>query len=234
MADIIPSGTGDGEVGRAKKVTVNTWAQMRSAAAGTSVDDTGNSMQLLNARTPGFKGRADNWWLYRLFLPFNTGAVIPAGATISAATMGVYINSNSSIGPYTNAFVFQGSQPDETNLTTGAYDEFVSSVLLGGSFGTGNGWKNSVFNSDGLNAIRRAGEASEGGGSAGWTKVCIRGQHDYQNRAPTKTTQSINAHFSTVEGANDPTLTVTWEAFVPAGKINKFNRTGVVANDSLN
>ncbi|GAG04034.1 unnamed protein product [marine sediment metagenome] len=235
MADIIPSGTGDGEVGRADHVTVKTWAQMRSANNGDHVDDVSTVMQLLNSRTIGFKGRPDNWWLYRLLIPFDTGAVVPAGATINAATLGVYVSSNATVGAYTNAYVFQGNFPDETNLTTPNYNDWVTAVTLGGSFGVGtNGWKNSVFNADGLNAIRRNGEASEGGGSAGWTKIFIRGQHDYKNIPPTKVANHINSMIRTAEGANSPTLTVTWTPFVPAGKINKFNRTGVVANDSLN
>jgi len=233
MPDVISSGTGDGEVLRAKKVGVNTWSQMRSASVGTSVDDTSQTMQLLNARTAGFKGRPDNWWLSRLLMPFNTGAIIPAMAIIDACTLGLYISSNSSMGSYQTGYIFQGNQSDETNLTINDYNNFVASILIGGSIGVGsNGWKNSVFNSDGLAAIRKSGEASEGGGSAGWTKVFVRGKHDYLNISPVKSTHSINAFFRTAEGVNSPTLTITWS--MPPRILNIKGNTLDIKGNALN
>ncbi len=212
MADIITSGTGDGEILRAKKVDAQSWSGIRSASNGTYVDDTGTNMQILNARTVGFKGKPDNRWLSRLFIPFNTGAVLPSGALIDACVFNIYASSSSTSGVST-LYITEGTQPDETNLTLSDYNEYTSlnnDVLSGGTItASGSGWKTSVFNQNGLATIKRAGDSSTGGGSNGWTKVLIRGWYDRKNNAPTKTA-SLNAHFRTAEGVNPPTLTVTW------------------------
>ena len=68
----------------------------------------------------------------------------------------------------------------------------------------------SVFNSTGLGWVKRDGEASNGGGTAGWTKILLRAQNDMFNVAPI-VANSIRASYNTAESSNPPSLTVVWE-----------------------
>ncbi len=211
------SGTGDGHVGRTVTRASQLWTVLRADPLGNVLDDTGNTMQVRNTRQAGGGGMMMTgppiYFLVRAFMPFNTGAVIPAGASIMSADLTVNQTVNGTTGGRVNIYVVQGAQPDETNLVTGDYDSYdaLDGPDQGGpnwdsSF---NGTKTSIFNSTGRGWIKRAGEASNGGGAAGWTKILLRGQNDMFDVAPI-IANSINATYNTAESSNPPALTVIW------------------------
>ena len=238
MADIIQDGTGDGRVGRTARVGVQGWGGIRSAANGTTVNDTATTMQLLNARTPGFKGKPDIRWLYRLFMPFNTGAIVPLAAIITACTLSMYQSASNNSGTQTRAVITQSAVADETNLLLADYNNYdaLDSPDEGGPRINTNstGWKTSVFTATGLAWIKKTGEASHGGGSAGWTKILVRGQLDINGTPPVYTSKIINAWFHTSESANPPILTITWSVPAVTNLINIKGKTINMKNSVMN
>ena len=218
---IFSGDTGDGEVGRTQTRAQQLWGVLRADPLGNVLDDTGNTMEVRNTRQAGGgggpmgMGGSPIYFCTRSFLPFNTGAIIPAGASIMSAVLTLNQSANQTTGGRVNIYVVQGAQPDETNLVTGDYDSYdaLNSPAQGGpnwdsSF---NGTKTSVLNSTGRGWIKRDGEASNGGGAAGWTKILLRGQNDMFNVAPI-VANSIRGHYNTAESSNPPTLTVIWDA----------------------
>jgi len=213
MADIIYTGTADGHVQNTQFATT-PWSDVRAMASGT-VAETDTVILIYNNSYDLVRRAADQYTCHRILIPFNTGAVLPAGAAIVGATL--TLENDNQINAGTNSFVYvtQGAQPDETTLTTGdysAYEDALDSPEEGGSRldVSTDGTKVSAFNATGKRWIKKAGEASAGGGSAGWTKILLRGYYDVEDIAPLDGTSEFSGRFSSSEGANSPSFTVTW------------------------
>ena len=206
--------TGDGRVSRVRNVNLGAWSVVRAAANGTAVNDTATTMALVNARYSIRRRVGQNWTLHRLYLSFNTGAVIPAGAIIDAATLSLNQTVSGTTGSEVNVFVTEHTVTDETNLLTADYNNYVAlnSAAQAGPPWTsvGTGTKSSVFTAVGFGFIKGTGEASSGGGTTGYTKIMLRGENDYSNIDPVHISNIIEATYNTAESANPPTLTVIW------------------------
>ena len=115
-SEIFSGDTGDGHVGRTQTRAQQLWTVLRADPLGNIVLDTGNTMQVRNTRQAGGGGKMGGgspiFFLIRLFMPFNTGAVIPAGATIDSAVLTLNQTVNSTTGGRVNIYVTQGAQPD--------------------------------------------------------------------------------------------------------------------------
>jgi len=211
----IDAGAGDGYVERLKS---ETWSATRSNENGTSSDDSSTIVILRNKITGGKKH------LSRAIFPFNTREIIPASADIISASLTLEQIAENTSGSYRNAYVVQASQPDETELTNGDYDAFdaLDNPDEGGNrLGTNStGTKVSTFNSTGLGWIKKNGEASNGGGSLGWTKIMLRAELDIINLNPT-TSRRIIATYDSSTGTTPPFLTVnfTWSPIIKNGTI---------------
>jgi len=213
MADTIYAGTGDGYAGRLDN-TSNTWATIRAEAVSEALNtsDIDAVFYAIGRRIISKSG--DRSTLYRALIPFNTGGTIPAGATIIDADLVLEQTHVIGGGSFQNCAVVQGAQPDETNIEIGDYNSF--DALDNPDEGatrfsvSGLGTKTISLNTTGFRWIKRSGEASNGGGSPGWTKFMLRtGYYDVDNNQPS-TTEKTYARFSSSTGANPPSLTVTW------------------------
>ncbi len=214
MADVFTSDNGDGRVGRIRNVNLGAWSVIRAASTGTSVNDTSTTMALLNARFNIRRRPGQQWQCFRLYLSFDTGAVIPAGAIIDAATLTLNQTISATVGSVRDIFVTEHTVTDETNLVTADYNNYVdldNAAQAGPPWNSvGTGTKSSVFTSVGFGFIKGTGEASSGGGTTGFTKIMLRGEQDYSNITPVFLTNLISATYNTSEGSNPPTLTVTF------------------------
>ena len=216
MADTIYAGTGDGYAGRQDKIT-SSWATIRAEADGEvqNTNDTEDFIYVISRRLTSKS--FDGFQLLRALTPFNTGGTIPADATITAADLVLEQTDIAGDGAFQNCAVVQGAQPDETNIALGdysSYDALDSPDEGAARFSvSANGTKTIPLNVTGLGWIKKLGEASNGGGSSGWTKFMIRtGTYDVDGTAPTATTSKVFSEFSSSTGANPPFLTVTWSS----------------------
>jgi len=218
---VFNANAGDGRVGRVRNVNLGAWSVVRAAANGTDVNDTATTMALINARYSIRRRVGQQWQLYRLYLSFDTGSVIPAGAVIDSAILTLNQTVSGTTGSEVNVFVTEHTVTDETNLATADYNNYValnSAAQAGPPWSSvGTGTKTSVFTSVGFGFIKGTGEASSGGGTAGFTKIMLRGENDYSNIDPIHISNIIEATYSTSESANPPTLTVIFAS--PAAAI---------------
>jgi len=147
-----------------------------------------------------------SWGIARTFFPFDT-STIPAGSTISLATLKlycVYVQSAYNKGTRSFAMV-KTTQASTSSLTTGDYDQCgaINNPSEGASRQTitATGWVTWTF-TDPDNWVTKE----------GWTKLGVRsGWRDCDDIAPTST-ECAYIRFSTSESANDPELYVEWEA----------------------
>ncbi len=135
------------------------WNTQRNAAQGASAPSTDDNTALFN------RFSSPQYRLDRVFMPFNTGAVIPANAVIDSVTFNFWnINSDPTMDPTAEFVIVQGKQVDPSILSTFDYDEIdgVDSPVEAGrdTIGIANALHSVSFSPASLGWIKRTGETS--------------------------------------------------------------------------
>lgn len=178
--------------------SATAWANARGATTGDSADDSGTTG--LVAASMALSGRNYTATIDRGFLLFDTSS-IGSGATITAATLYVYISTVTNNDSAALAVV--GSTPaSNTAIVTADFDQvgttrFASDWSLA-AFG-GGGYVGFSLNASGLAAINKV----------GITKMGLRLDRDLDNSEPTGV-NSVTWRTADYTGStNDPYLSVT-------------------------
>ncbi len=222
LADTLYSGSGDGNVlnqnGSGQCST--TWSATQSAGSGTLVDVSSTysyvQAQSLNIKT-----------LYciisRSYLPINTSS-IPSGAVVSSASLYLYATSTVSDGNNDGndyVTVVQTSQSNSTTLATADYSAIASTEGIdSGSRLDLTGLASGQYYSFPLNAtgrswIKKSGQTSNCGSTAGVTCLGLREGHDINNSTVADDTNDL-FYYNTSEWtgtSQDPYLLVTYTSF---------------------
>lgn len=216
-AATVYSGAGDGYISES---LAPDWATAHDATSGTGALSTD---QLFAVYSEVAGGKVPGASIYRAFVPFDTSS-IPAGATISAATLGVYATSTTPTYPgdaYDYISVVRTSQTTHTTLDVADYNNVVStegidsgdrkeaSAISIGSYVT------FPLNATGRSWIARAGVASNCSSTNGITCLGLRDGHDIQNVAPGTDLTPTYILFSASEvtgTSQDPYLAITYTA----------------------
>lgn len=171
--------------------TNNSWATLRALA--TANGNTSN--QWFHQTSYG----APTYYLYRVFMPFDTSA-IPSDATIVSWSLSLYRYDAGY--PFYNAnsctlHILPSTQASPTALTTADFDALTFSSKGSKTFASfSNNAYNAISGTD-LTAITKS----------GYTKFCLTSDRDLNNSAPT----GNNALYcQEVGAANPPYLTVTY------------------------
>jgi len=219
--DPIFSGAGDGYVGYNTSLV---WATTHDASVGLLADYT--SINTFSAATESLTGNIFS--IYRTFLPFDTSA-IPAEAVITSATLSIYPTSVSIIENDLGENylgVVQTTQANSTILSNTDYNECgaTTTPTLGATMNlvdmTANAYNIFTLNSTGLTWIKKNGETSSCGTTAGVTCLGLRTGHDIDNVTPTQFgTQTIISTLEDTSG-NYPYLTITYYVPEPTGKLH--------------
>ena len=225
--DQIFSGAGDGYVG--VELTGVGFAAARTAASGNAAAAGTTAARILAYRETGPTDSS----IDRTFLPFNTGGTIPAGSTISAATLKVWITAVNDASDDTFDYMTVGtsSQASEATLSTADYNKVTVTLTTGSeiidsgqrkdftTLGTG-AYTTLTLNATGIAEIRMAGSASTCSATAGYTCISLRVGNDAAGTQPSTAFAENSATMSTSEEtgtSQDPYLEVTYTA--PASAI---------------
>lgn len=150
-----------------------------------------------------------SYFIYRSYLQFPTGSVIPSGDSVTAVTLALRYPSTNSSGFSTTQYVVRSRQAASSVATT--------DFNLIGDSGVGNGTiegQNTRANGAGASTQTMTLNANiyqyiaKGSGN---TYLAVLESTDWDNSTPTKTA-NVGTEFSsgdTAGTANDPTLTVT-------------------------
>jgi hypothetical protein len=214
-ADTIYAGSGDGVVATLLQAT---WNDAYAATTGTETN--GSTEVSTNAAVS--TGKVGGSSITRAFLPFNT-STIPAGATITAASLAVYATSTPTTpgDAFSYVTVVRTSQATHTTLVAADYDNIGSTEGISSgdrktiSTITSGNYVTFPLNSTGISWIAKSGAASNCSATAGITCIGLRDGHDIQNSAPASDVNPSYAVFSSSEStgtSQDPYLSVTYTA----------------------
>lgn len=152
------------------------------------------------------------YYIYRSYLYFST-SVIPDDATITSATISLYILDNATLTPF-NVTIQSGqpTYPHSPLQTSDYYYNYYDPNGQGGSRNTSdlcynNAWWNITLNATGLAWISKTTT----------TKLTIRSSLDIYGTAPSQTTEYIE--FRTSEGGYPARLYIEYEATVGASYV---------------
>lgn len=213
----IYSGAGDGYVALA---STNSWAEAHDAASGSGNDETtANTIFTRSRETTG----SVQWIINRGVLPFDTSA-IPAGAPITSATLNLFLygktNTDNDGDDWLN--VIQTSQPSNSALENADYDLIGSAItnpVEGATRIDIGSITNSVYavftlNTIGETWIKRNGETSTCGSTAGYTCLGIREGHDAINSSIQNDTENgVNIRYSEyADTTSDPYLEIVYRS----------------------
>lgn len=213
VADTIYSGAGDGDV----YYLDDAWDTIHDGTVGSGTRPT-------STITPaGYTEYSEGVWdIYRGFFPIDTSA-IPADNTVTAATMNIYALAIGNSDNDGNDFIriVQTDQPNSTTLTTadfnncgatnnptaGAADIDIDNM-------TASQYVVFTLNATGLGWIKKSGEASNCGSTAGVTCLGGREGHDVVDSAMDVVgVNNLTTRMSEYTGTDyDPYLTVTYSA----------------------
>lgn len=209
----IYTGAGDGMV---FTDAVGSWAAAQSGTSGT-VDDTSATFLVEVIDDVG------SFYIGRVFLPFDTSS-IPAGGTISAASLRVFLPT----GSVTNGdndgtdylTVVQTSQATHTGLIANDYDNIGTTEGIDTgqrkdlTFLIENVYTTITLNATGRGWIAKSGQASNCSATAGITCIGLREGHDITNNQIAAFTSNVASISSSEETgtAQDPYLSVTYTA----------------------
>ena len=206
------SGAGDGFVE----------AFNHDAATGDATNHTNTTFHALSSNA---SGKEFSFTTYdRGFVPFNTSS-IPASATVTAATLNLYVTAKTN-GDTNDALdyitVVQTSQASETSLATADFDQCGS--ISNPTEGVDSGQRKDIssistgaylvftLNSTGRGWIKKSGQTANCGTTAGFTCLGVREGHDTTN-TPTDLDTASSVTFSSSEHSltsQDPFLSVTY------------------------
>lgn len=215
--DTIYSASGDGY---AYYSGAGSWAVAHDATSGTAIDYTATTAVVLSNFT---SGKSATYRIDRLFLPFDTSS-IPASATISSASLNVYVTATSDADNDAAAYitVVRTSQASHSSLVVADYDNVVTTegIATGTrkditSIST-SAYLSFTLNSTGLGWIAQSGGASNCSATTGISCFGLREGHDNTNTAnDVSGNNSITISTSENTGTSqDPYLSVTYT--VPA------------------
>lgn len=172
-----------------------SWAGARDAASGT-VDDTDADYQVRGE----FNGSQYNCG--RGFLTFSL-ATIPLNATITAATLGINVDTTSAIdAAHGTLHLVQSTQASTSVLIGSDYAQFGTSNYAATVDGSTTGAKTFTLNATGIAYLQ--------------TKIglnptlCIRTKKDFDNTQPTGEGNMAVSSVDNGTGGNRPLLTVTY------------------------
>ena len=218
LADTFYAGAGDGNC--FYSVDPATWAVAHASSTCSTVNYTGAAF---NIEAGGRLIGATGFRIYRGFIPFNTSA-IPSNAIISSSTFYLYVDGvadNDNDGDDWVAVV-QTSQADSASLVIEDFDQCgaVTNPTEGSNRVditniTASKYQSWTLNSTGRGWIKRRGEISNCGTTAGVTCLGIREGHDaidsaYAVALYTNITAIASEQAGTV---NDPYLTVSYSYY---------------------
>lgn len=174
--------------------TADIWADCRDAVSGSSsVDDSVNIWATADYNDPTYA-------VYRVFLLYDTSA-LPDTATVSAATLSVY--GQSQFSNASNINIYLSTPASNTGLVTADYDQ-VGAVAQSTAIATA-AWSTSGYNDFALNDMTKI--SLTGVSKFGAREV----DHDVNNSAPT---QAYKFKFYAAEQGTvyKPKLVVTYTA----------------------
>ncbi|WP_334392929.1 SpvB/TcaC N-terminal domain-containing protein [Bradyrhizobium sp. AZCC 2262] len=190
----IYAGTGDGHVIAAAKTT---WALAHDASTGTSLNSTSTTFAVEADKSDNSGTR---FHINRGYITFDTSS-IPAGAVISAATLGLWVSAVSNTAAL-NLVIATSTQAATSTLATADFPRVGSAtssdVVHAPAASATSTW---TLNSTGIAAINI--------GTS--TKFSIREQHDLNNLAATNTAVT-SATFTSANGSasHRPVLVITY------------------------
>ncbi len=222
------SGAGDGFV--LDSSTVFSTANGDASGSG-GADSTGASASATVGLMCVGKGCSNTYNINRAFIPFDT-STIPASAAILSASVNLYITSvvdqdNDGVDYIT---IVQTSQANSGTLAASDYSlcGAASSPTEGianaqrkdeTSDITASAYLSFTLNATGIGWIKKSGQTSNCGSTAGYTCLGVREGHDTTVTAPTTVNGSGNGiSYSTSEASGtsqDPYLTVNYSTFAP-------------------
>jgi hypothetical protein len=177
----IYSGAGDGFITN----NDTTWAAARSAASG----DVSYYTQDYTITRSFLNAISEKPTIDRTFLPFDTSA-IPANASITSATLYVYMPSTPVCDEFTPSFfigVVETSQASSTILSNADFDAVGSVVAATSTYAyaeavyASSTYMSFSLNTTGLGWIKKSGETSSCGTNPGTTCLGLREGHDFEN-----------------------------------------------------
>lgn len=197
-----PALAGDGEVTNQGSYFLKTWAEMVAAiiTGGAAPTSTPGSVYVDANAFGDFY-----WYLYRVFLPFDTSAVPTDAVSIDAAVLRVY-PSNVASGAGGTVNVVGSTQASDTTVGTSDYSNVGSTSFCAQNF---SAFSTGAYNDLTLDANGRAAVVK-----GGTTKLALRASQDLANTQPTASTYSQLA-IHTSEHATPgfrPVLQVTYTA----------------------
>lgn len=205
------SGAGDGYVYSA---SAGGWDFAHDDTTGDTADYTTSTITF--GASDSF-GEAE---ISRIFLPFDTSS-IPSNATIDSATLNVKPDSKTNTDNDGDDWinVVQTSQVSETTLSTADFDQAgaINNPTEGATridFGsiTTSAYNTWTLNSTGRGWIKKSGETSNCGSTAGWTCLGLREGHDAIDSAISLNTANTMIVFMSefVGTGSDPYLDITY------------------------
>jgi hypothetical protein len=251
LADVFYSGAGDGHVYKDDSVD---WTITHDATTSTGASYSAQSAVVRSwqeIKAPG------TFYLYRLFLPFDTSA-IPSNATIISADLNIFVLGTTHLIDDGNDVIYtvETFQADSTALVTGDYEDCGSDngtagraryvPVPGDDVGYDitniltSAYLDIPLNASGLSWIKKSGETSSCGTVAGYTCLGIREGHDIINleiNGSQDNGNSVTIATSETEGTvEDPYLTVIYTTPGPAFKLNsgqlRLNSGRIIVNSN--
>lgn len=235
------AGAGDESTG----IYAASWAAARSATEGTHLGFDGDTGSI-NVASLSFNDGGLTYSVNRGFLPFNTGATLPADASVTAATINVrvYFDSGGSSDNDGDDFltVVETTQATHTGITIEDFDQAGSTegVATGDRFDFSgvpeDEYISLTLNATGRGWIKRSGEASSCSATAGYTCLGLREGHDLLNSSIGSEVSSGSGFYPSESSGttHDPYLDITYtEGSGMATLSRPPNNLGLVAYWSL-
>ncbi|MDB5264658.1 MAG: hypothetical protein JWN64_229 [Parcubacteria group bacterium] len=180
------------------RATASTWSGVRNSTSGTS-NDSGTTIGVSSERgtTSG-----NSYILERGVVLFNTTS-IPAGVTVTAATLNLYVISSAGSGSTRSTELVEAYPAYNTSLRSSDFGRF-SDVHYGSSDGTYtlNTYEPIALNSTGIAHVA----------TRGITMIGLKGYHDRVNVSPSNTDEMMMAFSSADQSGTtqDPKLVVIY------------------------
>lgn len=223
---VVYSDAGDGIV----RASNNTWATLRAASAGSSVNNNSPAYCAWEKEGAFFNG-------YQPFFMFDT-SVIPATDTISAATFKLSLNGDNDRNDSQQLSITNSTQATWNSIDTGDFDQRGGSTegmtRINCPTGATSGYIDFALNATGLTFIARSGETIPGSASAsGKTQLAIRWSSDLDNSTPTARTYMQVRTANAAGTANDPYLTIDHTASSAIKTVNGLVKASVKVINGL-
>ncbi len=212
------SGAGDGYVG--EDLGGLTFGASRVLASGNSVSSTATIALVTSYRETA----PTDSTIYRSFFPFDTSS-IPSSATISAATLNLYVTAKNDAADDGTDYVTVSTSTTATHTSLSLSDYSQVTVTMNAASEcidsserkditaiTTGAYLVFTFNAAGIAAIKLSGQSSTCSGTTGLTCISVREGHDATGTLPTAFAED-SVTFSTFEdGTNKPYLEITYTA----------------------